>query len=214
MRIFRNRPSDGHGRVVLAASLAHFRVSGRESPLADQVFGITVNMRGFLRGDCRVVLTLRLSQVNESIVGSGEKVLYVGKVSYLSILPALIGGTLLVLIGVAIAIGAPPIGLIVMLIGAIWLIAGVIRRTSTELAVTNRRVIAKFGLVRRSTVELNLSKVESIRVEQGILGRIFDYGSIIVTGTGSTMEPIPFISKPIAFRQAVQEATNSRQQAS
>ena len=150
----------------------------------------------------------------ESIVGSGEKVLYVGKVSYLSILPALIGGTLLVLIGVAIAIGAPPIGLIVMLIGAIWLIAGVIRRTSTELAVTNRRVIAKFGLVRRSTVELNLSKVESIRVEQGILGRIFDYGSIIVTGTGSTMEPIPFISKPIAFRQAVQDATDSRQQAS
>ena len=85
----------------------------------------------------------------ESIVGSGEKVLYVGKVSYLSILPALIGGTLLVLIGVAIAIGAPPIGLVVMLVGAIWLIAGVIRRTSTELAVTNRRVIATVPASRR-----------------------------------------------------------------
>jgi len=167
------------------------------------------NMRGFRvnrQGN-------EMASYVESIVGPGENVLYVGKVSYLSILPALVGGALLAMIGGVVTIGAPPIGLVLVLIGALWFVAGLIQRSSTELAVTNRRVIAKFGLVRRSTVELNLSKVESIRVEQGVLGRVFGFGSIIVTGTGSTMEPISYISDPIRFRQAVQEATDSRQQA-
>jgi uncharacterized membrane protein YdbT with pleckstrin-like domain len=92
------------------------------------------------------------------------------------------------------------------------LAVGFIKRSSTELAVTNRRVIAKFGLVRRSTVELNLAKIESIRVEQSVPGRLLGYGSIFVTGTGSTIEPIPYISEPIKFRQAVQSATDSLRQ--
>jgi uncharacterized membrane protein YdbT with pleckstrin-like domain len=86
-----------------------------------------------------------------------------------------------------------------------------IRRASTELAVTTRRVIAKFGFISRSTVELNLAKIESVRVEQTVTGRIFNYGSIIVTGTGSTMDPIPFIADPIRFRQAIQSATDTVQ---
>jgi uncharacterized membrane protein YdbT with pleckstrin-like domain len=98
-------------------------------------------------------------------------------------------------------------------VGLVWLLAGLIRRNSTELAVTNRRVIAKFGLVRRSTVELNLAKVESIRVEQTVGGRLFGYGSVFVTGTGSTMDPIPYIADPIKFRQAVQSATDAVQRA-
>ncbi len=85
-------------------------------------------------------------------------------------------------------------------------------RSSTELAVTDRRIIAKFGFIRRSTVELNLTKIESVRVEQSVAGRIFGYGSIIVTGTGSTMDPIAFIADPIRFRQAVQAATDAIQQ--
>lgn len=150
----------------------------------------------------------------ETIVGSGEQVLHVGKVSMFSILPLLLGGSLLILIGGgALAIGTGPLGLIIAAFGLILILAGLIRRNSTELAVTNRRVIAKFGLVSRSTIELNLAKVESIRVEQSIGGRIFGYGSVIVTGTGSTMDPIPYIADPIKFRQAVQSATDAVQKA-
>ena len=147
----------------------------------------------------------------ETIVGPGEHVLYIGKVSLFSILPSLSGGTLLILIGGVSAIGVGPVGLIVSALGLVWVLAGLIRRNSTELAVTNRRVIAKFGLIRRSTIELNLAKVESIRVEQSVGGRIFGYGSVIVTGTGSTMDPIPYIADPIKFRQAVQSATDIAQ---
>ncbi|HYT95766.1 MAG TPA: PH domain-containing protein [Casimicrobiaceae bacterium] len=147
----------------------------------------------------------------ETIVGPGEQVLYVGKVSLFSILPALIGGTLLILVGGAFTAGAGPVGLIFALLGLIVIVVALIRRNSTELAVTNRRVIAKFGFIKRSTIELNLAKVESIRVEQSIGGRIFGYGSVIVTGTGSTMDPIPYVANPIKFRQAVQSATDTAQ---
>jgi uncharacterized membrane protein YdbT with pleckstrin-like domain len=154
-----------------------------------------------------------LASYVETIVGPGEQVLYIGKVSLYSILPSLIGGTLLIVIGGVLTLAAGPFALVLSVLGLVWLLAGLIRRNSTELAVTNRRVIAKFGLVRRSTVELNLAKVESIRVEQTVGGRLFGYGSVFVTGTGSTMDPIPYIADPIKFRQAVQSATDAVQRA-
>ena len=60
-----------------------------------------------------------------------------------------------------------------------------IQITTTELAVTSRRVIAKTGLIRRHTIELNHSKVESFSVQQSIFGRFLNYGSIVVSGTGT-----------------------------
>ncbi|HEY1328760.1 MAG TPA: PH domain-containing protein [Casimicrobiaceae bacterium] len=146
----------------------------------------------------------------ETIVGPGEEVLYVGKVSLWAIASSLVGGVLLILIGLVLAV-AHPLGALVCLLGLIVIAVGLIRRASTELAVTTRRVIAKFGFISRSTVEINLAKIESVRVEQSVTGRIFDYGSIIVTGTGSTMDPIPFIADPIRFRQAIQSATDTVQ---
>ena len=145
-----------------------------------------------------------------TIVGPGEHVVYTGKVSLMAIMSSLIGGLLLIALGVGLAF-FHPVGALACVLGVIFIAAALIKRASTELAVTNRRVIAKFGFIRRSTVELNLAKVESIRVEQSVMGRIFNYGSIIVTGTGSTMDPIPFISNPIGFRQAVQGATDTVQ---
>ncbi len=88
-------------------------------------------------------------------------------------------------------------------------IAPVVARATSEFAVTNRRVIIKVGLVSRKTVELNLEKVESIGVEQTVLGRILGYGTIVVVGTGGTKEPFPRISDPMGFRRAVNEATEA-----
>jgi len=69
------------------------------------------------------------------------------------------------------------------------------------MAITNKRVIAKFGLIRRNTIEMNLNRIESIAINQGILGRIFDFGSIGVRGTGGGQAPVPFIARPLEFRQ-------------
>ncbi|TMJ60145.1 MAG: PH domain-containing protein [Alphaproteobacteria bacterium] len=78
-----------------------------------------------------------------------------------------------------------------------------IRRATTELAVTDRRVIYKSGLFARHTLEMNRSKVESVDVDQSILGRIFGFGTIIVRGTGGSLEPIRLISDPLTFRSHI-----------
>ena len=77
-----------------------------------------------------------------------------------------------------------------------------ITATTTELAVTTRRIIAKVGFIRRNTVELRSDYIESMRVDQGILGRIFDYGDIVLTGSGGTNAPITHIAAPLRFRGA------------
>ncbi len=78
-----------------------------------------------------------------------------------------------------------------------------IRRLSTEIAVSDRRIISKRGLFARHTLEMNMDKVESVDVDQSLLGRIFDYGTIVIHGTGADVEPLVKIDSPIDFRNAV-----------
>jgi len=75
-----------------------------------------------------------------------------------------------------------------------------IRRATTELAVTDHRVIYKSGLLSRHTIEMNRDKVESVDVDQSLLGRILGYGTVIVRGTGGSLEPIRNIGDPLRFR--------------
>ena len=76
-------------------------------------------------------------------------------------------------------------------------------RWITEFAVTNKRVIYKRGFINRRTAEMNMDKVESVDVDQSILGRLLDYGTIYVKGTGAGFEPLPCIAAPIEFRNAI-----------
>jgi uncharacterized membrane protein YdbT with pleckstrin-like domain len=96
---------------------------------------------------------------------------------------------------------------LIVAVGLIFLVWAWVRVHSTELAITNRRVIAKFGFVKRNTVEINLDKVEALRVEQGFWGRILNYGTILITGSGGSVEPIPQIADPLVFRRKFMEAT-------
>ena len=89
------------------------------------------------------------------------------------------------------------------LIGLFSLIGAWFRRWTTELAVTDRRIIYKRGFIRRRSIEMNMDKVESVDVDQSVLGRIFDYGDITVRGTGSGLEPLKGIESPIEFRSHV-----------
>lgn len=85
-----------------------------------------------------------------------------------------------------------------------------IRRTTTELAITNHRVIYKTGLLSRHTLEMNRSKVESVDVNQTILGRILGYGTIIVRGTGGSLEPMRQIADPLTFRSQITAADQTQ----
>jgi uncharacterized membrane protein YdbT with pleckstrin-like domain len=77
--------------------------------------------------------------------------------------------------------------------------------STSEFGVTNKRVILKAGFIRRSTVETLISKVEGVAVDQGILGRLFGYGAVSVTGTGGTKGAFSKIASPLEFRKKIQE---------
>lgn len=101
---------------------------------------------------------------------------------------------------------------LVLLIAAIIVVSyGIARRNATEMAVTNRRVLIKTGMTSRRTVDMMLSRVESIGVEETTLGRLLGYGSVVVRGTGGTPEPFEMISHPQEFRRAVQQQIASAQ---
>ena len=78
----------------------------------------------------------------------------------------------------------------------------------TEIAVTNRRVIYKKGLIRRQTSEMNMDKVESVKIDQSILGRMLDYGNVTVLGTGEGFETLRTIASPIELRNSITGTTH------
>jgi uncharacterized membrane protein YdbT with pleckstrin-like domain len=96
------------------------------------------------------------------------------------------------------------VGFALIVIGSIILGIAVLRRNATEMAVTNKRLIIKVGFLTKRTVELFLGKVESVGVEQSLLGRVLGYGSLVVRGTGGTNEPFSHVSNPLEFRRQVQ----------
>lgn len=79
-----------------------------------------------------------------------------------------------------------------------------IRYKTSEFAITNKRVLIKIGFIQRHSLEVLLTKVEGIGVNQSILGRILGYGTIVVTGTGGTKETFDQIASPLEFRSQVQ----------
>ncbi len=81
----------------------------------------------------------------------------------------------------------------------------IIKQWTSEFAITNKRVIVKTGLVARETLEMNLQKIESVNVDQSVLGRLLGYGDLVIVGTGGTKETFTNIRKPITFRKRFQE---------
>jgi uncharacterized membrane protein YdbT with pleckstrin-like domain len=141
-----------------------------------------------------------------------EQVLYKTKLHWiLFVRPAVV--TLLGL-GLTVALGAVTqiewvwyLSFLVILAGVVWNAIHAVELVTSEFAVTTTRLIFKVGLVARYTTELLLGKVESIGVQQKLLGRLLNYGDLVVTGTGGVREVFPRVHDPIGFRNHVQEAS-------
>lgn len=80
-------------------------------------------------------------------------------------------------------------------------------KATTEIAITNRRLIFKRGIVARHVDEMSIDRVEGVIVEQGILGRIFQYGRVIVRGMGVGAIVLPnMLIEPVMLRKAIEKA--------
>ena len=145
-----------------------------------------------------------------------ERVLYKTRLHWILYAKA----ALLTLVGIALAVVLaqlvtdPPwlwyLGAAVAVGGALWWLVRWIELRTSEFAVTSMRLIFKVGLVARYTTELLLTKVESISVTQTLLGRVLNYGDLVVTGTGGAREVFARVHDPVGFRNEVQRASAIR----
>jgi uncharacterized membrane protein YdbT with pleckstrin-like domain len=159
-----------------------------------------------------------LSYVEKHLI-AGETVQYQTKLHWIVMLSHAVIAAVLALIGVALLVapwssatgGGASLTLVLrvagaasLLIGAIFFVVGLVRRNATEMGLTNKRVIVKTGLANRRTVELLLSRIESVVVEEPAMGRMLGYGTVIIRGTGGTPEVFEKIAHPLQFREQVQ----------
>lgn len=140
----------------------------------------------------------------ESALLPGESVVTKAKIHWF----IYISPVVITLLGIFLCVVSTQDTAIVGVLGVLLAIFGIFRVVkawlfcySTELAVTTKRVIAKYGFIRRSTVEIKHDKIESLNVDQSIFGRIFNFGSVYITGSGGSKAPIPFIVNPIEFKK-------------
>jgi uncharacterized membrane protein YdbT with pleckstrin-like domain len=146
-----------------------------------------------------------MSYTEKSLI-TGERVLYRTGLHWIVLLSPGIFGGVFVLLGTLILIGGyTAFGLLTAGFGVLIIAQAALVRNATEMTVTSKRVIVKIGLLRRKTVEIFLPKVESVIVEQGLLGRMLGYGNIVVRGTGGTAEPFKNVRSPLEFRGQVQQ---------
>jgi len=156
----------------------------------------------------------------ESNLVPGETVMYQTRLHWIVMLGHIIVGCLLLILPGALllyyALSQATVdsssshmmkvaGLALLIGGLFVMVIGMVRRSATEMAVTNRRVVVKTGLASRKTIEMLLNKVESIEVIETTIGRMLGYGAIVVIGTGGTTEPFHNVAHPLQFRSQVQQ---------
>jgi uncharacterized membrane protein YdbT with pleckstrin-like domain len=150
----------------------------------------------------------------DHVLQPGETIRVVTTVSWAGYLPGLFLLLVALLLLVFIAPGSQPsAGLalagwiavaVALAVGAVLLVKHWWRRWTTEVAVTDRRIIYKTGFINRHTVEMHMDKVVSVDVKQNIPGRLLNYGDISIQGAGEmSKEFLPYIDAPIEFRNHV-----------
>jgi uncharacterized membrane protein YdbT with pleckstrin-like domain len=140
------------------------------------------------------------------VIRSDEKILAEGKLHWIIFWPAIACFVVAVIAAVfsgMAGIIAALLAIIVALIGLFLAAKEGLQRWGTEIAVTDRRVIYKTGLIRRHTAEMNMDKVESVIVNQSFIGRLLDFGSVHIRGTGEGIEHLHYISSPISLRNTI-----------
>ena len=147
----------------------------------------------------------------DDILQPGEKVLYSTNAHWMFYLPAIAAWILAILlfflsrttITEGIVLLCLSASAVVALVALYWMAKAWFHRWTTETDVTNLRVVHKSGFIKRRTFEMSLDKVESVDVNQGILGRILNYGDVTILGVGEGKETISTIASPLAFRNFI-----------
>ncbi len=150
-----------------------------------------------------------MSYIDSNLI-AGERVVYRTRLHWsVFVLPILFVVVILVpLAAWLVASGRQDVLWAPVVLAVLAIIPPIIKRQSSDFAVTNKRVMMKVGVFTTRSVELLLGKIEAISVDQTVGGRIFGYGNIVVTGSGGTREAFSQIQGPLEFRKAVQSVSD------
>ena len=175
-------------------------------------------MRARLRGvPCRAKGN-PVSYISKTLI-AGETVLYRAHLHWVVLFWHAVIGLIAMLVGLVLLLGtlvttgrdlggggiaAVIGGAALFLAGLVFLLIGILKRRSTEIAVTNKRVLIKTGFFSRKTIEIFLSKIESVVVHESLTGKTLGFGTVTVRGTGGTPEQFDRIAEPLEFRRQVQ----------
>ncbi|HEY2987750.1 MAG TPA: PH domain-containing protein [Candidatus Binatia bacterium] len=140
----------------------------------------------------------------ESNLLPDEQIVYLAKLHWIIFLKAFFVAFFVIVIGAYLLTVEPIAGGIAILLGMLILIPPVVRYKTSEFGVTTKRVVFKVGFIRRRTLELLLRHVEAILVDQSVMGRLFNYGSVTITGTGGVREVFHDVSSPLELRRRIQ----------
>ncbi|WP_158743595.1 PH domain-containing protein [Acidisphaera sp. L21] len=141
-----------------------------------------------------------------------EQVIFIGRLHWLIYsrgLLVFIVGLLVLMVGIVSPVdiaghlALPILSILIFAMATLILVVSAIQRVTTEVVVTNLRVIYKTGWLSRTTAEMNTSKIETVDVIQSLAGRVLGFGTVLIRGTGSTFEPLQRIAEPLELRNAI-----------
>lgn len=144
----------------------------------------------------------------ERILQPGETLLYSGTIHWIIYLPGIVLWIAAVT-GAYFGVNQPSrtiwlsLAAIVAVVAAGSAFQAWFKRWTTEIDVTDRRVVFKRGLIKRHTIEMNMDKVESVDVDQTIMGRLFNFGDVTINGTGEGWETLHNIGAPLDLRNKI-----------
>lgn len=147
----------------------------------------------------------------DKVLQPGESIVYRAKlhwIIYLGGIVFVVAAVILALLavvlpGATLRLGLMLASLIALFLGLFQMLRAWFVTANTEITVTNRRLIYKTGFLARDTIEMNLDKVESVLVEQNLIGRMLDFGRVIVRGVGSGLEPIDRVAAPLQLHRNI-----------
>jgi len=147
----------------------------------------------------------------------GESVIYEARLHWVLFLRPAIVSLIFVLIAAALFYFASDsidsdntwmmqrIGIAMIVLAILPIVVGTVQRTAREYSVTNKRVVMQTGIVRRQTEEVFLNKIESVGVDQSVTGRMLNFGTVTIRGTGGSFGPFERVSAPLELRRQIQE---------
>ncbi|MDE7278653.1 MAG: PH domain-containing protein [Oscillospiraceae bacterium] len=135
----------------------------------------------------------------ESNLGKEEKIISKGEVSFLPLIPSAVFGVIILIFGISAGFGG---FIAALIIDAIIILPKFLGIKNTELGLTNKKVMGKYGIINTKVMDSPLNKVNSVTVEQGLGGKIFGYGKVVIS-TSSGGYNFNYIKSADSFRSAV-----------